>query len=68
MKLFYKILIIGVIVFISGIILELFIRTMSGDIIELRSSEPVLVTIVLLSSGLIIIGGSFMYLWFGKKK
>lgn len=51
-----------------GIILEFLIRTMSGDIIELRTLRPVIAVIVLLGSGLITIGVVISYNQFRKKK
>ena len=58
----YLALIIGVIVFISGIISSLLIYSVQGVDFAIY-----LTTIGLVVIGLMIIGGSFMYLWFGKK-
>jgi len=63
MKQSYFILIIGIILFISGMISNLLIASSQGLDLDIY-----LVTIGIAVSGLIIIGGSFMYLWFGEKK
>ena len=61
MKIFYKILIIGIIVFVSGIVSDLLTTSRGVDF------GVLLVTIGLLASGLILIGGSFMIHLFNRR-
>jgi len=58
----YLALIIGIIVFISGIISSFLIYSVQGIDFTIYWA-----TIGIAVSGLMIIGGSFMYLWFGEK-
>jgi len=62
-KLGYFVLIIGVILFISGIISDFLIWPSQENYSDIH-----LLTIGIAVSGLMVIGGSFMYLWFGEKR
>ena len=62
------VLAIGLLIFVSGIILEIIIRTMSGSIIELRNLEPTLASIGLTTSGIIIMAIMMVYNQFNQRK
>lgn len=63
MKKDFLVPIIGLSLFISGTISNFLIWSSPEG-----NSDIYLVTIGISVSGLVLIGGSFMYLWFGKKK
>ena len=59
---------VGLLAFTSGIILELVIRTMAGSIIELRDLGPTLLSIGLVSYGLVILAITMVYTRFNQSK